>query len=53
VKVKAQLNESTGHVELGVEDDGAFVAFTTMPETQFRSTIENVKSAESAEPAAA
>jgi hypothetical protein len=45
----ARLNEDTGHVELGIEDDGAFVALATMPEPQFRSTIDNVKASQTEE----
>jgi hypothetical protein len=47
--VKAIRNDDTGHIELGVEDDGQFVALATMPTTQFDSTVANLKAAEAAE----
>lgn len=42
-KVTVNRDDDRGIIELGVEDGGHFVAFTTMPTSQYDGTIENLK----------
>lgn len=40
-----QLNEETGHYELGATIDGAWIVFVTIPATQVEATVANSKAA--------
>lgn len=44
-KVSFKRDDDRGMIELGLEDGDHFVAFTSMPTSQYDGTIENLKAA--------